>query len=697
MRVHQLAKELDLSSQELIEKLKSLNINAKSHMSSLAEDVVEKVRSKIARPIKEPKTPKAKERKRRPKKVEAQKEEPKPEKLKPEKPRPKKETKPEEPKPEASQEKEQQPQISIPREIQIKFPITVKELAVKLQQKSSAVIKVLMGLGVFANINQVISEDTVFKVVESFGCVLKKLPTEEEQLIESHAKEDDAASLKVRPPVVTFMGHVDHGKTSLLDMIRKSQIVEKEHGGITQHIGAYKVVLDKGQITFLDTPGHEAFTAMRARGANITDVVVLVVAADEGVMPQTVEAIDHSRAAGVPIVVAINKIDKPNADIDKVKKQLADLGLTPEDWGGKTITVGVSAKTGQGVDELLEMMLLEAEMLELKANDQRQATGIVVDAKLTKGKGPLATLIIQNGTLNRGDIVIAGHFFGRIKAMFDDHERPIQSAGPAEPVEILGLSGVPQAGEQFYVIDDERRAKEICLKRQETEKQKQMRRSARISLDDLYSQIRDGQIKELKIILKADVQGSLEALKDSLEKLSTNEVQLNIIHCGIGAINTSDVVLAVASNAVIIGFHVDIVAQAKEQAEKEEVDIHIYRIIYEAINEMKAALEGLLEPKIKRIFLGRVEVRQVFKLSKAGIVAGCFVQKGKVNRSASIDLIRNGEKVYEGKISSLKRFKDDVREVQEGFECGITLSNYTDIKSGDIIEVYDIQKIARKL
>ncbi len=493
------------------------------------------------------------------------------------------------------------------------------------------------------------------------------------------------------------MGHVDHGKTSLLDLIRKSKITETEHGGITQHIGAYKVVLDKGEITFLDTPGHEAFTAMRIRGANITDIVVLVIAADEGVMPQTIEAIDHSKAADVPIVVALNKIDKPQADLDRVKKQLSDLGLTPEDWGGKTVTVSVSAKTAEGIDTLLEMMLLEAEMLELKANYDKEASGVIVDAKLTKGKGSLATVVIQNGSLHQGDIIIAGTYFGRVKAMLDDHGRPMQIAGPSTPVEILGLSGVPRAGEQFYAIDDEKKAREICLQRQELEKQKQMQYTPRISLEDLYSKIKEGQIKELKIILKADVQGSLEALRDSLQKLPTEEVKLNVIHSGIGTINNSDVVLAVASDAVIVGFHVDIAPQAKEQAEKEGVDIHLYRIIYDAINEITSALEGLLEPKIKKRFLGQIEVRQVFKLSKSGIVAGCFVKKGEINRNANVDLIRNGQKIYEGKISSLKRFKDDVREVQEGFECGITLSNHDDIKTEDIIEAFEIEKITRKL
>jgi len=670
MRIHELAKELNLSSHELIEKLKSLNIRVKSHMSSLDDASTEKVRKRFGKPAeKEIKATRIKEKKARVKIKE--------------------ETK--------TVKAIHEVKVAPAKEIQVKFPVNVKELAFRLQEKSSIIIKKLIGFGIFVNINQTIAEDIAEKIVESFGYKLKRLPTDEETLLELHKKEDKEATFQARHPVVTFMGHVDHGKTSLLDLIRKSKITEAEHGGITQHIGAYKVVLDKGEITFLDTPGHEAFTAMRARGANITDIVILVVAADEGVMPQTLEAIDHSKAAGVTIVVAINKIDRSQADIDKVKRQLSDLGLTPEDWGGKTITVGVSAKTGEGIDTLLEMVLLEAEILELKANYNKQASGIIVDAKLTKGKGPLSTVIIQNGTLHQGDIVVVGTHSGKVKAILDDLERPIQTAGPATPAEILGLSGVPQAGEQFYVIDDEKKAREICLKRQELEKQKQIQPIQRISLEGLYSKIKEGQIKELKIILKADVQGSLEALRDSLQKLSTQEVQLNIIHLGIGAVNTSDVILAAASDAVIIGFHVDVVTQAKEQADREGVDIRIYRIIYDAINEIKAALEGLLEPKIKKKFLGRIEVRTIFKLSRAGIVAGCFVQKGKVNRAAKVDLIRNGEKIYEGTIASLKRFKDDVKEVQEGFECGIVLSNYTDMKAGDIIEAFEIEKIARKL
>jgi translation initiation factor IF-2 len=493
------------------------------------------------------------------------------------------------------------------------------------------------------------------------------------------------------------MGHVDHGKTSLLDMIRKTKVVDKEAGGITQHIGAYEVVLPKGRVTFLDTPGHAAFTAMRARGANVTDVVVLVVAADDGIMPQTIEAIDHARAANVPIVVAINKIDKQNINLDKVKKQLAELNLMPEEWGGKTITVGVSAKTGQGIDELLEMLLLEAEMLELKANPDRLANGVVIEAELSKGKGPVARILVLNGTLRVGDNIIAGLNYGRVKAMLDDKGRRIGEALPARPVEILGLSGVPSAGEKFYVVNDEKKARDIVSARQaEAEKKKLASRGHKISLDELYNKIKEGEVKELKIILKTDVQGSLGAIKDSLEKLSTDEVKLSVIHGQVGDINESDIILASASDAVILGFHVDIIPSAKALAKQEGVDVRIYSIIYELVNDVQAAMEGMLEPILEEVFLGRAEVRQVFRVSKVGTVAGCFVSKGVIPRNANCRLVREKEIIFKGKVSSLKHLKDDVKEIKEGFECGIGLG-FNDINKGDIIETVGIRKVARRL
>ena len=581
--------------------------------------------------------------------------------------------------------------------LEIAIPITVKDLSVKLQEKPSVLIKKLMDLKIMATLNQSLPEDILEKISADFGFKLKPLLAEEEKFIQSFEEPDSPDKLKPRFPVVTFMGHVDHGKTSLLDAIRKTKVAEAEHGGITQHIGAYEVNLQRGRITFLDTPGHEAFTAMRARGAKATDIVVLVVAADDGVMPQTLEAVDHARAAGVPIIVAINKIDKPQADQDRIKRQLGEINLLSEDWGGKTIAVGVSAKTGAGIDNLLDMILLEAEMLELKANPDKPATGIVVEAKLTRDRGPVAALLVQNGTLRLNDIVLIGRYYGKIRAMFNDHGKAMTHALPSSPVEVLGLNGVPGAGQKFFVIDDEKKAREFALKKQDLIKQKDISLVRRINLEDLYSQIKEGKIRELNIILKADVQGSLGAIEESLAKIPSEEVKLNIIHKGVGAINTSDVILAEASSAVVIGFHVEPDDMAKEEAAKQGVDVRIYNVIYELINDLRAALEGLLEPKLKKTFLGRVEIRKVFKVTKGGIIAGSYVQKGKVNRSATVDLIRDSQVIFEGKIASLKRFKDDVREVLEGLECGISLAGFQDIKEGDFIEAYDMEKIARKL
>jgi len=736
MRVNELAKELKISSQELIDKLKTLGFKVKGHTSSVSQEalkllkkapqkpkVVKKEKPK-AKPKTQPKVqPKVQEKaqlkrqiKVKPKVQEKTQPTIQPKvlpKAEPEvqlKPQVKPKKKPKEEIieqktavvakiPEAALKPTPAPITVKPalREIEIDFPINIRELSVKLQEKPNVIIAKLIKMGVMITLNQPLNEEALKKIATPLGFSFRKVLTEEEKLVQEHEVKQDKASLSSRPPVVTFMGHVDHGKTSLLDMIRKTKVAEKEHGGITQHIGAYEVKINKGSITFLDTPGHEAFTAMRARGANITDLVVLVVAADEGIMPQTIEAIDHAKAAGVPIVIALNKIDRPQADIDKAKKQLSKYDLAPEDWGGKTVTVGVSAKTGEGIDKLLEMILLEAELLELKANYNRMASGVVVEAKLTKDKGPIVTLIVQNGTLKKSDIIIAGAYHGKIKALLNDREEPIEQVAPGSPAEVLGLSGVPEAGEQFLVIDDEKKAKEICLKREELKKQKETQPVQRISLEDLYSQVKEGKVKELRIILKTDVQGSLGALEDSLAKLSTKEVKLVTIHSNIGSINNSDVILAAASNAVVIGFHVDIEPQAKEIADKEGVDIRTYRIIYDAINDIKAALEGLLEPKIKKNFLGRIEIKEVFKLTKAGAVAGCFVQKGKVMRNSFVELLRNGQVVYEGNLSSLKRFKDDVREVAEGFECGLTLSNFNDYQKGDVVQVYEIEKIARKL
>jgi len=583
-------------------------------------------------------------------------------------------------------------------EIEVKVPITVKEFSTTLQQKPSVVLTRLMKMGIFAHINQSLGEELVAKLSREFGFKLAKIRTQEEQIIDDHKlEEDDENELLARAPVVTFMGHVDHGKTSLLDRIRKTKVADKEHGGITQHIGAYSVEMPKGRITFLDTPGHEAFTAMRARGAHITDIVVLVVAADEGIMPQTDEAIDHARAADVPIVVALNKMDRVGANPDKVKKQLAERGLASEDWGGKTVVVGVSALTGQGIDTLLEMILLESELLELRANPNKKASGLVVEAHLSQGKGTVTTLIVQSGTLKEGDYLIMGPYYGKVKAMFDDHGRAVKSAGPSMPVEILGLSNVPDAGEIFYVVDDERQAREISSVKFEKLKNKRMQASAAVSLDELYAQIQNGVIKELNVVLKADVQGSLEALRDSLEKIPSDKVKIKFIHAGVGEVNTSDVLLAVASKAIIIAFHVGLNPKAKETLEKDPVEIREYRIIYDAVDDMRNALEGLLEAKTKKNYYAKVEIRQVFKLSKKGIVAGCYVTKGRVHRKANIDVVRGADVIHTGKIGSLKRFKEDVREVTEGMECGIVLEGFEQYQAGDMLEVYDIEVISQKL
>jgi translation initiation factor IF-2 len=518
----------------------------------------------------------------------------------------------------------------------------------------------------------------------------------EKELVAEH-REEEGAAVEKRAPVVTFMGHVDHGKTSLLDYIRKTMVTKGEKGGITQHIGAYKVDTDHGSVTFLDTPGHAAFTAMRARGAHATDVVVLVVAADDGVMPQTKEAIDHARAADVPIVVAINKCDLPDANPDKVKRGLQVEDLTTENWGGKTTMVEVSAKTGEGVDTLLELLMLESELLELKANTKLRARGTVIESKKTPGQGVVATLLVQNGTLRPGDIVLCGDNYGKVKAMINDRGERVNEALPSTPVEVLGLQGVPAAGDEFFVVKDEKKAKTLCsLKQSETRKEK-MAESKRITLEDFHSYVVEGTVKELKIVLKADVQGSAEALKQSFEELKTEEVKTSIIHSAAGNINESDIMLAMVSNGVIIGFSVKVDPQAEELAKAEKVDIHLYDIIYEAIADIKASLEGLLEPEEKEVFQGRAEVREVFVTSKAGKVAGCSVIKGVIHRKDRVKLKRGGEVVFDGEINDLKRFKDDVKDVKEGFECGISIRGFNDIRKNDIIEAYIIEKVARRL
>ena len=584
--------------------------------------------------------------------------------------------------------------------LELDLPIALKDLAVKIGVKSNEIIMKLMNKNIFATINQGLGEDMVKDILKDYSIELRKPIRVEAEAVKEHRDMEDKQDVKnivTRSPVVTFMGHVDHGKTSLLDFIRKSRVADKEKGGITQHIGAYEVRLANGSVTFLDTPGHEAFTAMRARGASATDVVVLVVAADDGVMPQTKEAADHARAAGATIVVALNKCDLPGANIDKVKGQLSQIGLNPEDWGGKTVTVAVSAKTGEGVDKLLEMLLLESELLELKANPSLKARGVVIEGKLSSGQGSVATILVKNGTLHLGDMVLSGSNYGRVKAMINHRGERIKDAPPSKPISILGLSGVPMAGEEFFVVKDEKKARTLSLLKQDEERAHRLRSSKRVTLEDFYKKLKEGAVKELSVILKGDVQGSIEAIKASLLELSTKDVKVLIVHADVGNINESDVMLAVVSNSVIMGFNVKVDERASQLAAKEEIEIKIYGIIYEAIQDVVAAMEGLLEPYLKEIFMARAIVKQVFKVTKSGTIAGSQVVKGKLGRHGVAKLIRNKEVVYTGKIGSLKRFKDDVREVNEGVECGISLDRHDDIKEGDIVELYQIEKVARRL
>lgn len=571
--------------------------------------------------------------------------------------------------------------------------MSVSELAAALRMTNAEVVKKLMLLGIMASAAQIIDYDTAALVAEEFGAKVSKqvVVSIEDKLIDDTEDSDD--QLEPRSPVVVVMGHVDHGKTSLLDAIRHTNVTQGEAGGITQHIGAYTVTINDRSITFLDTPGHAAFTSMRARGAQVTDIVILVVAGDDGIMPQTVEAINHSKAAGVPIIVAVNKMDKPESNYDRVLQSLTEYELVPEQWGGDTICVPVSAVTGQGIEQLLEMVQLVADVRELKANPNRKAKGTVIEAKLDKGRGPVATVLIQNGTLHSGDVVVAGTSVGRIRNMLDDKGRRITSAGPSTPVEVTGFSDVPSAGDLFYVVDDERMARELVEERKHEKKEEASKVNTAVSLDDLFSQIKEGNIKDLNIIVKADVQGSAEAVKSSLEKLSNDEVRVRVIHSAVGGITESDVMLATASNAIIVGFNVRPDPNAKISAEKDGVDMRLYRVIYDCINEIEAAMKGLLAPKFREVSLGMAEVRQTFRVSGVGTIAGCYVKEGRITRSAEVRLIRDGIVVHEGKIDSLKRFKDDASEVKQGYECGIGLERFGDIKEGDIIEAFVNEEI----
>jgi len=589
------------------------------------------------------------------------------------------------------------PTEPIVHEVLIPETITVANLAQKMSVKAAEVIKTLMKLGTMVTINQVLDQDTAMIAVEEMGHVAKRAKLDDPEALLADSQQEQAAIPEPRAPVVTVMGHVDHGKTSLLDYIRRTRVASGEAGGITQHIGAYHVQTPRGMITFLDTPGHEAFTAMRARGARVTDLVILVVAADDGVMPQTVEAIHHAKAARVPIVVAVNKVDKPEANPERMRQELAAQQVVPEEWGGDTMFVDVSAKTGKGIDSLLESVLLQAEVLELKAPKTTPARGIVIESRLDKGRGPVATLLIQSGTLKRGDIVLAGAVFGRVRAMLDEGGHSVPDAGPSIPVEIQGLSDVPQAGEEMMVLGDERRAREIALFRQGKFRDVKLAKQQAAKLEGMFDQMAAGSTKTLSLIIKADVQGSQEALSHALQRLSTEEVRVNLVHAGVGAITESDINLALASNAVVIGFNTRADATAKKLIAAHGVDVRYYNIIYDAVDEVKAALSGMLAPEKKESVTGLVEVRQVFHISKVGTVAGCYVLEGLVKRGSMVRVLRDNIVIHTGELDSLKRFKDDVREVKAGFECGLSVKSFSDIKVGDQLEAYEVVEVARTL
>ncbi|HUP38191.1 MAG TPA: translation initiation factor IF-2, partial [Candidatus Limnocylindria bacterium] len=587
-----------------------------------------------------------------------------------------------------------EPPQEIKREL-IRLPesVTVGELAAAMRRKTTEVIKALVDLGVMATVNEVLDPTAAKLVADKFHFDVQVRSIEGDVLEE---EESDPAQMRPRPPVVTVMGHVDHGKTSLLDAIRTTKVAEREFGGITQHIGAYQVDTSHGKVTFLDTPGHEAFTAMRARGAQATDMVVLVVAADDGVMPQTVEAINHAKAANVPILVAVNKIDKPGSDPDRVKRELSNHGLVPEDWGGQTIFIHTSAKRGDGIPQLLEMTALQAEILELRANPARAGRGVIVEGRLDRGRGPVATALIQSGTLKEGDAVVVGSHSGRVRALFNDRGKKVQSAGPSDPVEILGLSGVPQAGDTMLVVSDERKARQIATVRSERDRLKG-KGATRITLEDLHKQIEAGEVKELRLVIKADVQGSVEALTESLERLSTEEVKLKVIHSSVGTVTESDVMLASASNAIVLGFNVKADPKATTQAQANGVDMRSYNVIYDAINDVRAALSGMLAPEIHELVLGRAHVRQLFPITKVGTIYGSSVTEGKMVRGARARIKRGETLLGEGVISSLKRFKDDVREVLQGLECGVGIEGIKGVQPNDVIEAFSTEEVARTL
>ncbi len=724
MRVHELAKKIAKTAQELIAELEAGGVKVKSHMSLVPAEVAERYLKKSE--TKAPSPPKTIPVSPAPGKIST----PAIADKKPQDsptPRPDKQSpRPADPdakktevvrapsvdiKSDSKPNPETEPQsVSAPvsvatpapiskKPVPIEMPICVGVLAEKLNVRVPELIKSLIGIGVFANVNQLLNEELVWKAAKALGIEIEKLEDVETKIV-LEGQADDPSSLKLRPPIVTMMGHVDHGKTSLLDAIRKTSVAQGEVGQITQHIGAYMVdIHGKGKVTFLDTPGHQAFTAMRARGANVTDIVVLVVAADDGVKPQTVEAVDHAKAAGCPILVAINKCDLPAANPQRAMQDLQKLELMPEEWGGKTICSKVSAKTGKGIEELLEILLLQAEIMELKANPNRSPEGIVLEARLTKGRGNIATVIVQKGTLRVGDLMIVGPYYGKVRALANDRGKSIKEAGPSSAVEVLGLPGTPEAGDVFVVVHDEKIARKICEKRQLEIREKAMKglHPKHLSLEELYGKVKEGRVKELRLIVKADVQGSVEALSKSLQQTENDQIKVRILHAGVGGINESDIMLAAASDAVVIGFHVKTDERAAQISEKEGVDVRLYGIIYEAIDDVRKAMEGLLAPTFKEVVEGRTLIRQVFSSSKIGTIGGAYVQKGKLLRNHKIRVIRDNIVVHEGKLSSLKRFKDDVREVAEGYDCGVVVEGFDRLQAGDVIESFRVERVAGKL
>ncbi len=720
VRVYEYAKQYNISSKDVIAKLKEMNVEVSNHMTTLEEDAIKKLDSVYNKKSEENK-PKAPAQKAAAKNIADEYEKESDEMAEKGKVNQSvkntKDNKPGFNKPKTNNNNNKnrnnnnrkgkqnaapvappapKKEKELPEKITFSESLTVAELAKKLHREPSEIIKKLFLLGVMATINQELDKDAIELICTDYGVEVEEEVKIDTTDLEVYFTDDENAELVERPSVVTIMGHVDHGKTTLLDSIRNTKVTAGEAGGITQHIGAYQIEENGKKITFLDTPGHAAFTTMRARGAKITDITILVVAADDGVMPQTIEAINHAKAAEVPIIVAVNKMDKPTANPDRVMQELTEHGLVPEAWGGETIFVPLSALTGEGIDSLLEMILLVSEVEEYKANPKRNAVGTVIEAQLDKGKGSVATLLVQNGTLNIGDPIVVGNTFGRVRAMVNDLGRRVKTAGPSTPVEITGLNEVPQAGDRFVVFNDEKTARQIGEARSTQAIQAQRSEKTRISLDNLFEHMKQGEMKDINIVLKADVQGSAEALAAALYKIEVEGVNVKIIHTGVGAINESDITLAAASNAIVIGFNVRPDVNAKRAADAEEVDVRLHRIIYKVIEEIEAAMKGMLDPEFQEKIIGQAEIRQTFKVSKIGTIAGSYVTDGKITRDSGIRLIRDGVVIFEGEIDALKRFKDDAKEVAQGYECGITIKNFNDVKEGDVIEAYVMEEIERK-